>query len=350
MQVRFSLPSVRPFRRLSALIIATNVLVVQTGATQTADGYYQQGEQLYNAKKYKEALPLYFKALEQNPSMADALYRIGWIYNDLEDYERAVAPLKRVTVLKPTAAVFFELGYANKMLVHYPEALTAFKEAIRLKPDYAGAHYQIGWIHNELKSYSDAMTSLQLALNYRTDYAEAQNELGLALRHLERNDEAIAAYQEAIRLKPDMARAHIGLADVYFYNTKEYVLAAPHYKRGVELKDDDATAFYNLGWCYNDLKRYTDAVDALKNAVRLRPQYPEANNEMGYSLHQLQRYPEAVLAYQSAIRQKPGYASAYFNLGMTYVALGDKAAAEEQYRMLAQVDTARANRLLKQIR
>ena len=88
----------------------------------------------------------------------------------------------------------------------------------------------------------------------------------------------------------------------------------------------------------------------MKSAVRLQPQYPEAHNELGYSLHQLQRYPEAVLEYRTAIRQKSKYASAYYNLGMTYVALGDRAAAMEQYRVLQQVDTTRAGRLLKQIK
>src|SRR5690349_3087261 len=47
-----------------------------------AENYYQQGEALYNQQKYKEALDFYLKAVDANPSMASALYRIGWIYND----------------------------------------------------------------------------------------------------------------------------------------------------------------------------------------------------------------------------------------------------------------------------
>src|SRR5205085_4333158 len=64
-----------------------------TGTTTTgptADSYYQQGEALYNAKQYKDALEKYLNAVDVNPSMASALYRIGWIYNDLEEYDSAV--------------------------------------------------------------------------------------------------------------------------------------------------------------------------------------------------------------------------------------------------------------------
>src|SRR4030095_1597592 len=39
-----------------------------TTATTTADSYYRQGEDLYNAKRYREALELYQKAAQLNPS------------------------------------------------------------------------------------------------------------------------------------------------------------------------------------------------------------------------------------------------------------------------------------------
>src|SRR5689334_17721375 len=55
-----------------------------------AENYYQQGEALYNQQRYKEALDFYLKAVDANPSMASALYRIGWIYNDQEDYDNAL--------------------------------------------------------------------------------------------------------------------------------------------------------------------------------------------------------------------------------------------------------------------
>jgi len=65
-----------------------------TTTSSNADYYYQQGEALYNSQKYREALDPYLKAAQINPSMASALYRVGWIYNDLEEYDSAVDPLR----------------------------------------------------------------------------------------------------------------------------------------------------------------------------------------------------------------------------------------------------------------
>ena len=143
-------------------------------------------------------------------------------------------------------------------------------------------------------------------------------------------------------MKPDYGLAYLGLGDVYYYNTKQYAEAANAYKQGLELRPNNATALYNLGWCYNDLERYTEAIDELRKATQLRPNYPEAYNEMGYAFHQLGRYPEAVQQYQIAIRQKTDYASAHYNLGLSYMQLRNRPAALEQYRILQRIDSARA--------
>ena len=71
---------------------------------------------------------------------------------------------------------------------------------------------------------------------------------------------------------------------------------------------------------------------------------------MGYALHQLQRFSEAVQQYQTAIRLKPGYASAHYNLGLAFVALNNRNAALEQYRILQRLDNARATKLFGQIK
>jgi hypothetical protein len=51
-----------------------------------------------------------------------------------------------------------------------------------------------------------------------------------------------------------------------------------------------------------------------------------------------------------AIRQKTNYASAHYNLGMSYVALRNRNAALEQYRILQRIDNARATRLFNSIK
>src|SRR4030095_13987305 len=64
-----------------------------TPTTSTADSYEKQGDEQYDAKEYNDAVQSYMKALQINPSSAHANYRIGWIYNEQEQYAQALTYL-----------------------------------------------------------------------------------------------------------------------------------------------------------------------------------------------------------------------------------------------------------------
>jgi tetratricopeptide (TPR) repeat protein len=54
-------------------------------------------------------------------------------------------------------------------------------------------------------------------------------------------------------------------------------------------------------------------------------------------------------AFKQAIKIKPDFAKAYFNLGITYVVLGDKDSALDQYKILEKIDKDLANKLFSKI-
>jgi Flp pilus assembly protein TadD len=133
---------------------------------------------------------------------------------------------------------------------------------------------------------------------------EAQNEMGYALRNLGRNQEAVQAYQEAIRSNPNMGLAHLGLADVYYYNTR--TTPKPRTLISAGSSCDPATRLLNTTSAgVTTISSVTpEAADELRKAIQIKPNYPEAHNELGYALHQLRRYQEAIQQYMMAIQQK----------------------------------------------
>lgn len=64
--------------------------------------------------------------------------------------------------------------------------------------------------------FPEAVAAFQQAVKTRPDFAEAHSNLGYSLRNTGQLDQAIASYQEAIRLKPDLAEAreYLGVAYV----------------------------------------------------------------------------------------------------------------------------------------
>jgi tetratricopeptide (TPR) repeat protein len=61
------------------------------------------------------------------------------------------------------------------------------------------------------------------------------------------------------------------------------------------------------------------------------------------------RYEEAIDSYKRALLLKPLMPEGHLNLGMTYLKLGDKGSAIEEYKILKEVDKEMANRLFNLI-
>jgi tetratricopeptide (TPR) repeat protein len=190
-----------------------------------------------------------------------------------------------------------------------------------------------------------ALSSLRQAIDIKPEYPDAHSELGYSYRLLNRNQEAIQEYQTALSQKPDHGLAYLGLADTYYYNTKQYKEAAAAYRQGLRLRPGSATSNFNFGWCLNDLEQYAEAVTVLREAVRIKSEYAEAHNELGYALQHLNRYPEAVQEFSTAITQRKDYALAHYNLGATYVAMGNRNGALQEYRILQRIDPPSATKL-----
>src|SRR5712691_1894643 len=101
----------------------------------TAEQYNQQGDQLFEAKQYDDALELYLKAVQLKP-IGLAYYHIGWIYNDRDDYDQGVSALQQSVRLNSNDAVALnELGYSYRSLKRFDEALDVYRRAIAAKRD-----------------------------------------------------------------------------------------------------------------------------------------------------------------------------------------------------------------------
>ncbi|RMG03349.1 MAG: tetratricopeptide repeat protein [Acidobacteria bacterium] len=57
------------------------------------------------------------------------------------------------------------------------------------------------------------------------------------------------------------------------------------------------------------------------------PRYADAYFYIGYCNYELKRYNEVITEFKESIRIKPDYGEPYFGLGLTYLLLGDNASA-----------------------
>ncbi len=108
------------------------------------------------------------------------------------------------------AVAHINLGIALGNQGKLEEAIAAYREAIRLKPDYADAHNNLGIALGKQGKLEEAVAEFRTAIRLKPDYADAHATLGVALVAQGKVDDAIAELRAAIRLKPNTVQWKMG--------------------------------------------------------------------------------------------------------------------------------------------
>jgi tetratricopeptide (TPR) repeat protein len=105
-----------------------------------------------------------------------------------------------VGVKSVPAAALSNLGIALKLKGDFDESETAFREAIKLQPDFFPAHNNLGWLLITKMEWEAATRSFREALQLEPNFAEAQANLGVALFLMGENEQAIRELEKAREL------------------------------------------------------------------------------------------------------------------------------------------------------
>src|SRR6202040_3539617 len=95
----------------------------------------------------------------------------------------------------------------------YDGAIAAFREVIRLKPDFVHfAHHNLGLALYRKGNVEEAIPEFQAAIQIQPKEALLHNSLGSALMKQGKLDQAITAFRRALEAQPDCGAALFNLA------------------------------------------------------------------------------------------------------------------------------------------
>jgi tetratricopeptide (TPR) repeat protein len=180
----------------------------QTSSPSALD-YYKQGNELFNLKKYAEALVAFDAALAINPQYAVAHNNRGRVLATLGRHAEALTAYDAALAIDPQrAAAHRNRGVALHALGRLADALAAFDAALAIGPQHAVAHNNRGRVLATLGRYVEALTAHDASLAIDPQYAVAHCNRGVALSNLGRHAEALAAYDAALAIDPEEAVTH----------------------------------------------------------------------------------------------------------------------------------------------
>jgi serine/threonine-protein kinase len=258
----------------------------------------------------------------------------------------AVAAFRETIRRKPDyVEAHVSLGRALEDQGKPDQAIAEYREAIRLKPDYALAHCNLGNPLMAMKKLDEAIAEYREAIRLRPGYGEARSNLGNALRIQGKVDQAIAEYREAIRLTPDLAEAHLSLGALLGDRLRDYPAAESEYREAIRLKPDYAEAHSNLGNALHTQGKLDEAIAAYREAIRLRPDLAMAHYGLGAALYDQGKLGQATAGFREAIRLQPDNVGAHYGLGIALNTQGklDEAVAAYREAIRLQPDFAEAH-------
>jgi tetratricopeptide (TPR) repeat protein len=151
------------------------------------------------------------------------------------------------------------------------------------------------------------------------------------------NDKAVAELEEAVKKDPKNSQAFYQLGKSY-QTLKNEEKAVGAYKKAIEIKPDFAEANYELGTIYVRKKDYETALPFMQKAAKVKYTSAEYLVALGDNYRALNRCNYAMPPYGNSLGFDDKNPAAYYGMGLCYIELKNKLAAQSQLRPLEKLD------------
>jgi tetratricopeptide (TPR) repeat protein len=311
-----------------------------------------------------------------HPGDPMAYVNLGWVYDDQDRDEEALAQYERAVDVDPLnhAARRWQVA-ALRALRRWDEAEAAARDLIAAHPGDLNAHLNLGWVYDDQDRDEEALAQYERAVEIDPANYAARRAQVAVLRALRRWDEAETAGRALVAAHPGNPMAHVSLGWVHdWQNRSEEALA--RYQRALDIEPgnvyalrsrvdsfralrrwDDAEAaardlvaahpgdplsHLNLGWVHDDQDRDEEALAHYERALEIDPGHAYSWHSRIDALRALRRWDEAEAAARDLIAAHPGDPLSHLNLGWVHSDQGRHEEALAQFRRAAEIDPAHA--------
>jgi tetratricopeptide (TPR) repeat protein len=192
----------------------------------------------------------------------------------------------------------------------------------------------------EAGNYQQAAANYDKAIKLNPQYAEAYNNRGnLRDMHLNNPAGALADYDKAIALRPNSTLTYVNRGGLRAEKFNDIKGAIADFDKSLSLDDQDYLVYNNRGYLkdakLNDLR---GALLDYNRAIALNPRNVLAYNNRGnMNYHKLNNKEAAIADYNQAIAINAQSPIAYYNRGDLYYFEENRAAALQDFTMVAQL-------------
>ena len=340
---------------------------------------YEAGLQALHRKEDPNAFAAFQRAIELDPTLAEAHYHLGVLYGKQSQWKPAIDALQIAINLTPDFAdAHVRLGEAYLMGMASAKAATEpLERALQLQPDLSRARrllgdaylrqnriadaihhlkqlvrdsearYLLGLAYFQKEDFTQAIPHFEAVIKRERRHAKAHFNLGncylrtgkiaegrTALRTFERltrEEEQLSSLERLVHNDPQRLQPRYALAELLMKRT-EWELATAEIKACLAIAPDDEKASELLGYIYLQTEVYPEALDVYGGLVEAHPESAIYRNSLGIVYMMLKKPRQAIVQFETATHLGTTNPQLYRNLANAYRQIGERAKAEQAYR------------------
>jgi tetratricopeptide (TPR) repeat protein len=258
-----------------------------------------------------------------------------------KDYATAEREYQAVLALAPEfAEVHMNLGLVYQLEDRFPEAMTEFRRALKIKPTLTGANFFLGVDYCKRGEGAKAIPYLQAALRAEPSRPDVWLWLATAQESSSQLQSEVITLHRALVLQPKDVDLLYLLGNAYERLGKQEVArlqkVAPGSSRSEQL----------IGESYAASNEWPSAVIHLRNALAASPNRIGLHTEIGEVLLRAGKVNPAIRELDEELRHAPGNLRALVRRGEAKLIQGNLDAALEDWEKAIAVDLEQTARIL----
>lgn len=190
-----------------------------------------------------------------------------------------------------------------------------FSSALRNGIKHPLIYHNLGVIAQERGKHMEAVTRFREALSLQPDFGPSHLLLGSSLLALKRNAEALGELHRAVMLMPKEPLARLQLAKAY-EASDNWIPAALQLQKLVELVPQEPEYSYQLGRAWTKLSGW-----AYQQISRVNPRSARLQQALGQEYAVQGKYEQAVAAFQRAAQFDPKLPEIHLAIALLYLEL-----------------------------
>ena len=176
---------------------------VGSGSKRSIPTLFAAADKAAKNRDYVTCAQLLEMVVAIDPNYKNAQNYLGWTYNNLRQFAKAEATLRRAITINPDDPLAYNnLGQALTFQKKYEEAIPQYLAQIKINPKEPNARVNLGRVYVLTKQYQAAIDILEQAAAVSPDDANIPVYQGRAYARLNEPEKAIQALNKSVQMQP----------------------------------------------------------------------------------------------------------------------------------------------------